>query len=263
VLASIQAHEGNAHPIACRLFARYYDVHDHLEIARGPQVVLAPGETGSFEWALNLPPGATAYALGLELSSAKPTHGALFLDSLSWSGAPQVAYTRPAGNGVMWRRAWVDAVDGFRPIGPEIFRPVQNHGRGLLMTGTRDWQDYSMSASITPHLAVAAGIAARVQGLRRYYGLLLGKTGFLRLVRVCGEETLLAEVPFPWDYFQTVSLRLLVSGQRIRAWVDGHLFFDLEDNDKSLNRGGIGLVIEEGCLACESVQVEACQPQGR
>jgi len=261
VLASVQAFDGNALPIACCLFARYYDVHDHLDIERSPQVVLAPGEIGMLEWELSLPPGATAYAIGLELSISQPAQGALFLDSLSWSGAPQVTFTRPAGNGVMWRRAWVDAVDSFRPIGPEIFRPVQNHGRGLLMTGTRDWQDYSVSASITPHLAVAAGIAARMQGLRRYYGLLLSKARTLRLVRVCGEETLLGEMPLPWDYFQTLSLSLQVSGQRIRAWADGHLFFDVEDNDESLEGGGIGLVIEEGCLVCDWVEVEGCQPQ--
>ena len=260
VLASVQAFEGNAHPIACRLFARYYDIHDRLDIEHSPQVGLAPGEIGSLEWELSLPPGATPYALGLELSGALPAQGALFLDSLSWSGAPRLAFARPAGSGVMWRRAWVDAVDSFRPIGPEIFRPVQNQGRGLLMTGTRDWQDYSVSAFITPYLAVAAGIAARVQGLGRYYGLLLGKPGVLRLVRACGEEKLLGEAHFTWDYFQAVSLRLQVSGQRICAWADGHLFFDLEDNDGSLEGGGIGLVIEEGCLACESVQVEACQP---
>ncbi len=263
VLASVQAFEGNAHPIACRLFARYYDGHDQLNVERSPKVALAPGEIGALEWVLSLPPGATAYALGLELSSSHPAQGALYLDSLSWSGAPQVAFTRPAGNGVMWRRAWVDAVDSFRPIGPEIFRPVQNQGRGLLVTGTRDWQDYSVSASITPHLAAAAGIAARVQGLHRYYGLLLSKTGVLRLVRVCGEETFLGEVSFPWDYFKTVSLRLQVAGQRIRAWADGHLFFDLDDEDGALEGGGIGLLIEEGCLACESVRVESCQLQGR
>jgi hypothetical protein len=187
--------------------------------------------------------------------------GTLFLDCLSWSGPPEMTITSPAAGGVMWRRAWVDGVDSYRPIGGEIFRLVQNQGRGLMMTGTRDWQDYNLSASITPHLAVAAGIAVRVQGLRRYYGLLLGKPGVLRLVRACGEETLLGEMHFPWDYWQTVCLRLQAAGQHLRAWAGDRLAFDLDDQDGALDGGGIGLVIEEGCLACESVKVEACRPQ--
>jgi hypothetical protein len=194
------------------------------------------------------------------LSSSQPAQGTLFLDYLSWSGLPQAAFASPAGGGVMWRRAWVDGVDSFLPSGPEGFRLVQNRGRGLVITGTRDWKDYRVSVSVTPHLAIAAGVAARVQGMRRYYGLLLGNEGALRLVKMCGQETLLGEARFPWNYWQTVLLRLQIIGRRIRAWAGDRLYFDLEDEDEILDGGGIGLVIEEGCLACEWVQVEGGQP---
>ena len=74
----------------------------------------------------------------------------------------------------LWRRAWVDAVDHFEGRYFEAFRISQNEGRGVMAQGTRDWIDYSVTAEITPYLARNAGIAIRVQGLKRYYALLLG-----------------------------------------------------------------------------------------
>jgi hypothetical protein len=262
VHASLQASKSNAHPIACRLFVKYYGLQDQLNVARSRETVFAPGECNPLKWKLHLPPGATAFQVGLELSSPQPAQGTLFLDSLGWEGPPLVTFTRPVGGGAMWRRAWVEGVDSFWPRAQETFRLIQNRGRGLLMTGTRDWKDYCVSAPVIPHLARAAGIALRVQGLLRYYGLLLGKGGVLRLVRVCGEETLLGEARFPWEYWQTVLLRLQIGGQRLRAWADDRLFFDLIDPEGSLDSGGIGLVIEEGCMACDWVQVEAHRQTG-
>ena len=91
-----------------------------------------------------------------------------------------------------------------------------------------------MSARLTPHLAAACGIAVRVQGQRRYYGLLLCPENTLRLVRVCGEETTLAEAPFVWEFWQAVSLSVQVSGQRLRAWAGERLIFDLIDREGAL-----------------------------
>ena len=73
----------------------------------------------------------------------------------------------------MWRRAWVNGVDDYNPRYPEPFRLVHNRGTGLLIQGTREWADYRVSADVTPHMVTAAGIGARVQGLRRYYALIL------------------------------------------------------------------------------------------
>ncbi len=74
---------------------------------------------------------------------------------------------------------------------------------------------------------------------------------------MCGEETILAEAPFAWEFWQAVSLSVQVSGQRLQAWADERLIFDLVDGEAALDGGGVGLVIEEGCMACERVQVEA------
>ena len=92
----------------------------------------------------------------------------VLLDRLGWSGEPTVTFTRPTRGGAMWQRAWVDAVDRLDHA-DEPYRLIQNAGLGQLLQGTREWRDYRVSADVTPHLADAVGLAARVQGLERGY----------------------------------------------------------------------------------------------
>jgi hypothetical protein len=155
----------------------------------------------------------------------------------------------------MWRRAWVQAVDRFDPGWPEPFRLIQNRGRGLLIQGTREWTDYEVRAAVVPETIAAAGIAARAQGLRRYYALLLGDDGVLRLVReLDGTTTTLAETPFARrDYGAPHELRLRVDGDRLRGEVDGEVA--LEARDDVFAGGAVALVCEEGCLTCDAVTV--------
>ena len=41
---------------------------------------------------------------------------------------------------------------------PETYRLIQNEGRGLMMHGCRDWTDYQVSATMTPHMCKAGGL---------------------------------------------------------------------------------------------------------
>ncbi|MCY4115362.1 MAG: hypothetical protein OXF55_00565 [Caldilineaceae bacterium] len=160
----------------------------------------------------------------------------------------------------MWRRAWVNGVDSYDSRWPEAFRIVQNRGRGLLMTGTREWRDYVVKSAVNLHLCAAAGIAARVQGMRRYYASLLCRdaagNGVARLVRALDGDTVLAEVPFAWTYGESHTFSLRVTGSRLRAAID-----DLEEplfdvRDEALDGGGIALVVEEGRVMSDEVIVQ-------
>ena len=159
----------------------------------------------------------------------------------------------------MWRRAWVNGVDSYDFRWPETFRIVQNRGRGLLITGTREWNDYEVQAELTLHLCRAAGVAVRVQGLRRYYALLLGRAedgrGVARLVRALDGDTVLAEADFPWEYGESHTFALRVTGNRLQAAIDNldQRLFDVTDSE--LNGGGIALVVEEGRVMSDEVVV--------
>ena len=253
VRAALSADAGNKERVSCLLFIRSYGPDDDLRITNGPEVSLAPGAEETVEWILPQLAGAPIAQLGVEVLPSGSAGGAVYLDYLAWDGTPNMTFRRPPFEGTMWRRAWVDATDHFGDRWPEAFRISQDEGRGLLITGTREWTDCQVAATITPHLAAAWGLAARVQGLRRYYALLLRHDDKLQLVRVLEGETVLAETGFPWSYDCAYTLRLQVEGDRIRAWVDGELA--LEARDGALGGGGIALVCEEGRIATEEVMI--------
>ena len=267
VRAAVFADQANAAAVTCGLYIACYGAEDGPSITRGPAVTLAPGAHQELAWTLGDTGGSPIAEVGLELTSDRRADGTVYLDYLTWSGAPDVVLARPAGGGEMWRRAWVEGVDQLVSRAPEAYRLVQNRGRGLLIQGTREWTDYRVSASLTPRLAQAAGLAARVQGLRRYYALELWREDRVRLVKALGEPRALAEAEFPWRFFGTYELALEAVGNRLRGWVDGRLLFDLEDADEPLEAGAVALVCEEGSLASDAVTVRPAgggrEPQRR
>ena len=178
--------------------------------------------------------------------------GPVFLESLKWSGAPKFRLERSTHRGTMWRRAWVNGVD-LLTKGIEMFRLVQNTGMGLLMQGTREWRDYSVTAAVTPHLVRRAGVAARVQGLTRFYGLLLAPGNRVQLVRVLHTEEVLAEADLEWRLGESYELTLEARGDRLAGKVDGATL--VEATDDALDCGAIGLVVEEGRLGIDRVEV--------
>jgi len=254
VRATVSADSANTAPVTCRLFYRAYAANDALEISYGPEeIVLVPGSEGALTWVLVSTDSSTIMRVGIEVATTTAAVGSVYLDTLTWDGAPDVIFTRPPFPGTLWRRVWVNAMDHFDARWPEPFHLSQDEGRGLLMTGTADWADYEVQSSITPHLAAAWGIAARVQGLRRYYALLLRQGGTLQLIKMLEGETILAETSVAWSYDTPYELRLRVRGTHIHAWLNGEPC--LEAQDSAFAHGGVALVCEEGRLVTDAVVV--------
>jgi hypothetical protein len=134
---------------------------------------------------------------------------------------------------------------------------MQGAGTGLLIQGTREWRDYEVSADVTPRLAEAAGIAACVQGQRRYVAFLLGRGGKARLVRVLDGETVLAEVDFPWSLDERYTLALETRGPRLVGRINGKQIVEATDASSPLQSGAIALVCREGRLDAHEVRVTA------
>ena len=255
ITARLEADADNDGPATCTLFVRAYNSHDELETRHGPAATLAPGREHRYEWRVPELDGQPVAQVGIEISSDQPASGTLYLDQLGWEGTADLTLKRPADGGEMWRRAWVDGVDQFERGGTQTYRLVQNRGTGLRIQGTRDWADYQVSVPITPSLARSFGLAARVQGMRRFYALLLGPSHAARLVKVLDRETVLGQVHFPWRFDSPYVLGLQVVGNRLRAAIDGQTLFDVVDTDRPLTGGGVALLIEEGCIDCGDVQV--------
>ncbi len=256
VRAGVIADKGNNEPVTCRLYIRAYGADDALVRTYGPETCLSPGIAHEFDWRIGPIGGAPIAEVGLEIGAAQRADGSLYLDYLTWDGAPDVVLTRPSNGGAMWRHAWVDAMSRWETRATRPYWLIQNHGRGLLIQGTREWTDYRVSAAVTPHMVKAAGIAARVQGMRRYYALLLCDDGKVRLVKVMNSETVLDEADFQWEFNSTHKLGLQVVGNHLVANVGGQALFDVADADHPLTGGAVALVCEVGNMSAEAVTVQ-------
>jgi ADP-ribosylglycohydrolase len=238
-------------PLSCCIYVRALDEHDTLVTLTSPQIQIAPGESHTLSWQIPDLPLSPIMEVGLQVSSDHG--GTLYLDSLTWHGTPQTTFTRVNYGTQGWHSAWVNAMDHFDTGWSEPFRLAHNEGRGMIIQGTREWHNYRVSTRITPHMMQAGGIAAYVQGLRRYYALLL-TANKVQLVKMLNTEIILAESEHHWQEEQTISLSLEVVQGHLRAWVDDALMFDIVDSNP-LDGGGIGFAVEKGCLSADAIEV--------
>lgn len=277
VSAGIVADAANAEPVNARLYVRVYEAAGDAHFSIGPEalrameqavdiltpiygaeVVLEPGAQQTLTWVVPETEGRPIAEIGLEITpvSGFVAAGSVYLDYLTWDGTPTVRLGKPAKFGKMWSQAWAFGVDDWWPWWPNGIRVMQSEGTGLLIQGTREWTDYQVSGSITPHLSASAGIGARVQGMRRYYGLLLRPGNKACLVKALDGETVLAEANFAWDFDGTHDLKLAVAGNQIKGWVDGELLFDVTDADRPLTGGAVAIIAEEGTLEAGDIFVK-------
>jgi hypothetical protein len=198
VRLSREAGTDNGTPVECRVYLRSYGADDLLGRSYAPDTRLEPVTRADLEWRIPDLGVRPVAEIGIELSSDSRADGTVYLDTQTWDGEPDVYLGLPAGEGSrqMWRRAWVDGVDGMGWDCPEVYRLVQNEGTGLLIQGTREWRDIRVSCEMAIHVAKAAGIGLRVQGLGRYYALLLCQDGKARLVKALDGQQVLGETGF-------------------------------------------------------------------
>jgi hypothetical protein len=259
--ARVLADAGNTGPVAVALRVKVYGAHDRLFSVDSTAVALAPGVDWIIEWTVPDFDGQPIQQVGVALTAPGPrVDGVVWLDWLGWSGAPRLALKRPKEPSAFWRQAWVNNVSFFSNNFAPAFRISQDSGTGMIIHGTREWTDYRASSEITPHLCSSFGLAARVQGLRRCYAILLEAGGFARLVKVKDDErTMLAEAEFPWSFDRPYRFSIEVRGPAIIAAVD-RVQIQATDRSAPFNDGAIGLVIAEGALSTDLVEVEPVLP---
>lgn len=263
VEATVEADPANHQPVDVRLFIRHCNAADALTHLPGPITTLEPGARRDLSWIVPETGGQPIAQIGFEITGRPRASGKVFVDRLHWHGTPSLTLARPREGGSAWMRAWAEGVS-HAGVSGDGFRLVQNAGRGLFMHGTRDWTDYTVTASITPILASAAGLAVRVQGMRRYYALLLALssgTPVLRLIKMRDDEIILAETPADWALDgRPRTLSLAVAGIRLIGTLANGPTLTATDNTHPLTEGGIAFVIENGRIHTGPVEVRSAVP---
>ena len=252
--AHLEADAGNARPVEASLLVKAHGADDQLFMIRGAASSPAPGQSTTLQWTIDVPVGCPIAWVGIELSSDVRADGTAYLDWLDWSGEAQVDLRQPDHNGTMWLHSWVQACSALHAGRDQAYRLIQNEGTGLCIKGTRQWRDYVVSATLWPHLVEDCGIAARVQGLRRYYALKLVRGGRVQLVRELDGSHILAERAFAWDWDQPYELQLAVQGRRLSARINGEELFEVRD-ESALTSGAMALLLTEGRMDCDCVRV--------
>ncbi|MGO9413464.1 MAG: ADP-ribosylglycohydrolase family protein [Spirochaetia bacterium] len=268
----VEADKGSTAPVSVSAIAKLYGPKDAQQRISSPAQVVQPGGSAVIRWTLPDTEGQPIFAAGIELTPAAGLGaglgagrdasrdagqgGIVYIDYLGWTGTPRAAFKKPIGGGELWRRAWVNAFDHHGVIWPEAFRLSQDHGTGLHITGAHDWRDYRVSSVIASDMAVDIGLAVRVQGLQRYYALVVTSAGKTELRKVFRGTRVLGTAPCEWKEGVGRSFSIDVQGARITARIDEKVIFDVVDDDEPLDAGGIALVCTQGCISANEVRVE-------
>jgi ADP-ribosylglycohydrolase len=247
----------NGSAVSVRLYASVFDTLDKLVKIHSEPRIVGSEPDAMLKWRVPDTKGYPIFDIGLEIEAHDPrgANGTLSLDWLHWDGAPDITLRRPDMASEMWKHAFMNDVSQFRTHW-EGLRATSSGGVGLLAQGTRDWRDYEVATTLTPLLAEAWGLAARVQGRERYYALMFDSVdgGRVRLICRRHTETVLAEQSFPWSLDKAYALSLRVDGKSIRALVDGRVLFEVQDD--TLTGGAVALLVDTGSIGTNEIRVK-------
>lgn len=256
----IRAEKGNSTSVDVQLRLKVYGRNDILVKADGPCVSIIPGTEQTLEWTIpDKMDSQPIQQLGLALSAPSGyLEGTIWVDHIRWEGTPCLTLRRPQeGPSEFWRRAWVNGVSRMQRWnhGPSFYI-AQDDGEGIISYGTREWRNYTVTVSrFRINLGGPNGIVIRVQGLRRWYALLLtsgARVTFVRSFDRSKEE--LASASFDWKMDESYDIAITVVGGKFIGKIDGQRI--LEATDDRFEDGGVGLVVTNGSLSAEEIKIE-------
>ncbi|OTA02467.1 ADP-ribosylglycohydrolase [Trichoderma parareesei] len=230
---------------------KVYSQNDDLITVDGPCTEFSPEKEHSLTWTIpDEMDSQPIQMIGIIIRSGPSSSftGAVWLDSLSWTGVPNMVIRPPSQKPCeFWHRAWVNGVDTFSSW---AFIIAQGQGEGIIIHGTREWDNYSVTVpNLMVKLGAPAGLAIRVQGLNRYYAVFFTEDKKIALVKALDKKRIeLASAAFPWELDRKYRVALTACDGLIRARVDD---VELQAIDGQYGGGGIGLVATDGCVSAD------------
>ena len=257
---TVTAQVSAASDVKVRLYALYYDRDDAVQRLQGDWVTVA-GSSTTLSWTIPDTNGLPLYRLGLEFGSDRRFDGEARVRSISWGGAPAAYEIK----GMLiksiwnltpfWTRAWVSSARHFAPDFKYtlcISHPTEN---GVVTTGSRDWDDYSVQSSIDYSINDGGGLVARSRGHRRYYAGLLRGTEALIVRRLDDDVAVLGRAPVAVGAAGKRDLKFSLEGDQLRLAVDEVECVAVRDG--TFASGGAGFIVEHGTIVADGFLVHA------
>jgi ADP-ribosylglycohydrolase len=248
-----------------RFFIDHYGDDGVVSTTTGEPLDLQPGHH-TLSWTVPDTRGDAIYRLGIELTSHGRLDGSIVLRSLDWQGAPgdfilgradELSPTlTPWTTSTSWMKTFVSSAANLAPDYTTTFTVSHPDTNGVVTTGTRDWDDYHVSSTITFNMHDAAGLVARARGHRRFYAAVLRPGRAQILLRLDGEERVLAERPFAYEVDDVHTLDFEVCHSRLTLRIDGQVIAIA--NDTTLVSGGAGYLIDRGSVLANGFRVRGC-----
>ena len=253
-------------PITVTCFINVFGEEDNYERINSESVVLFPDKSQKLKWKIPSTEGNPITQVGFSIESDEANSGSLILNYLTFTGEPNCKFSKPNhigkhkrgvkfSNAKMWKASWVDALDKW-DSGERTFRVCKDSGRGMLITGTDLWKNYKVTSDIAIQRVKTGGLAARVQGLNRYYGLVISASNKLQLIKVINEPKVLKEIDFDLEYYKDYKLSLKVEDNKLSGYLDNKVVLEFTDSSDVLENGAMGLIVEDGTMVTDEVIVE-------
>lgn len=246
-----------------RLFVEYFDGQDQLQLTFSDPFSLSKG-SNDLRWEIPSLEGHMIYRIGLCLESECRCDGTLLLKSLNWSNPPRRFHMgksmdltpslTPWTTATTWIKAFMRTAEQFYPDYTTTFSVSHSSENGVATIGTRDWDNYAVTSTLTLSQQDCAGLVGRARGHRRYYAAVL-KGGCAVLIRRTDDEVLeLAKVPYPYEIDKTYTLQFRLIGSRLALLINGEPIVEAEDS--AYPSGGAGFLVESGAMLADGFTIE-------
>nr|KAK5447326.1 hypothetical protein LTR18_002905 [Exophiala xenobiotica] len=213
------------------------EVQLKTDLSSGPAVRVTGRQ--AVEW--ELPDEQPISRLGLRFSG----HGMAWLESLAWTGVPRMTMKHDI-------LGWVNGASTFHTGFGTAFYVAQDQGEGIVIYGNRDWKDYQMSVASFKINLGTAGVAIRVQGLRRWYALVIEPRKVMLVKALDEQRIVLDAAEFEWKLDEQYTIELTASGDRIRGKIGNVV---VKAKDDRYNGGGMGLIPVDGSLTATDIRI--------
>lgn len=248
-------------PATVRLYALYDGDH---AVERRDSAPVTVSSAHTVTWTIPAVENLVPFRFGLAIQSG-PAGATVAVQSVDWDGAP----ARFQQNGILLTSIWDTHPAGLAPWVSSARNweadfagtyCVSHPGHGGVSTiGSRSWQDYSVTSTLTLSLHETAGLVARARGHRNYTaGVFTGGTARI-IDQVDDDRRVLVEVPYQVPLDTPLNVTLTVAGEHITVAVDGEVIARATTS-RPVAGGGAGFLVERGTFTANGFRVQRQDP---